>query len=884
MSAAKFRPAQTPGARHPPSTSANNMAPLLQSPQPHHGNARTPSPNYFGFPAQDDSYDSESTRHARKNWSPPSSTVRSTAAFSPTVIPADQNPDFDAFRRQSETVGFNLGSLHEFDFKKPALPTGGVSNNNTNNSSFFNNSNHSNSNSFFNNINITASPKATTEARPMPPTGRAPSGSISGPGRAHSGSISGSGNDFHLDPESAYQGRSPKRHLSNDSSFPDGLRHAPERPSSQPRLAMPFNLNQPPQPKSKPRAETVPVAGPMNDSDSFITPQHLCNLLESADEEMLILDLRVSTQYGGAHLRGALNLCIPTTLLKRPSFNVNKLAETFKDNPDQRQKFENWKSSKYIIVYDSASSQLKDATSCVNTIKKFDSEGLEGTAYILKGGFADFARKFPAYVERAGGQASRGGGPMSMKLDGPEIAPVIGGCPMPMEKNAANPFFGNIRQNMDLIGGVGQMEVKRPTNLTIEICEHLPSWLQAASEEKDKGARVSDKFLQIEKREQKRMQEALSGKVSYGSPTHSMPKSSIQIAGIEKGSKNRYNNIWPYEHSRVKLQDVPSHGCDYFNANYIASARSHKRYIATQGPIPATFTDFWNVIWQQDARVIVMLTAEKEGGQVKAHNYWSDKQYGPMRLEFLSEKRASLDPAKIKRHRQQRPSVGARKSTDGAPLARIETSAVENAAKDDQPFVIVRKLALRHEGYPFERMREITQLQYSSWPDFGAPAHPAHLLGLVEQCDAVVHSTTHSDLSEPDPPEAPPIVVHCSAGCGRTGTFCTVASVIDMLKRQRSSQRRQRYARDSSPMHLDERRSSVQMKDDNSPFFAPPPGQSSEQDEVDGRWVQDQDQDLIEKTVEEFRKQRLSMVQSLRQFVLCYESVMEWLVEQESED
>lgn len=74
------------------------------------------------------------------------------------------------------------------------------------------------------------------------------------------------------------------------------------------------------------------------------------------------------------------------------------------------------------------------------------------------------------------------------------------------------------------------------------------------------------------------------------------------------------------------------------------------------------------------------------------------------------------------------------------------------------------------------------------------------------------------------------------------------------------------------------------MKDDNSPFFAPPPGQSSEQDEVDGRWVQDQDQDLIEKTVEEFRKQRLSMVQSLRQFVLCYESVMEWLVEQESED
>lgn len=573
MSAAK-----TPGAR-PPSTSAHNMGPLLQSPQPHRGHVRTPSPNYFGFnTAQDDSYDSESNRHTRKNWSPPSSAVRSTAAFSPTVIPVDQNPEFDAFRRQSESVGFNLGSLHEFDFKKPALPSTGSNNSNTN----------TNNNSFFNNFNISASPKASTEQKHMPLSGRAPSGSISG-GRAPSGSISGAGN---LDPESAYQGRSPKRHLSNDSSFPDGLRNAPERPSSQPRLNMPFNLNLPPQPQFKPRAETVPVAGPLNDSDSFITPQHLCNLLDSAAEEMLILDLRVSTQYAGAHLRGALNLCIPTTLLKRPSFNVNKLAETFKDNADQRRKFENWKSSKYIIVYDSASFQLKDATSCVNTIKKFDSEGVEGKCYILKGGFAEFAKKHPSHVERAGGQSSRAGAPMSMKLDmtGPEIAPVIGGCPMPVEKNAANPFFGNIRQNMDLIGGVGQMEVKRPAHLSKEMQDHFPPWLQSASDEKDKGARVSEKFLQIEKREQKRMQEALSGKVSYGSPSQSLPKSSIQIAGIEKGSKNRYNNIWPFEHSRVKLQDVPSHGCDYFNANYISSKRSHKRYIATQGPIPATFS------------------------------------------------------------------------------------------------------------------------------------------------------------------------------------------------------------------------------------------------------------------------------------------------------
>lgn len=296
------------------------------------------------------------------------------------------------------------------------------------------------------------------------------------------------------------------------------------------------------------------------------------------------------------------------------------------------------------------------------------------------------------------------------------------------------------------------------------------------------------------------------------------------------------------------------------------------------------------MVWQNDVRVIVMLTAEKEGGQIKAHNYWSDKQYGPMRLEFLSEKRASLDPAKIKRHRQ-RPTAGKRTSTDGAPpLARLDTAATVNASDADQPFVIVRKLALSHEGYPFERMREVTQLQYSSWPDFGAPAHPAHLLGLVEQCDAVVRKTTSANHDEPDPPTSRPIIVHCSAGCGRTGTFCTVDTVIDQIKRQKFS-RRQARNREGSPMQLD-RRSSQVIPEDTSSFFTNNASSRSlqtdrndaEEEGIDGTWLMRDDQDLIERTVEDFRLQRLSMVQSLRQFVLCYESVMEWLVEQEQED
>jgi protein-tyrosine phosphatase len=298
----------------------------------------------------------------------------------------------------------------------------------------------------------------------------------------------------------------------------------------------------------------------------------------------------VSTQFAKARIAGALSLCIPTTLLKRASFNVQKLAETFKDD-ESRQKFERWRNSKHIIVYDANSAQMKDAVTCINTLKKFTTEGWSGGTYIIRGGFQEFSERFPGWVSYASSNSPMTSATASLQIDSglPSVAPVIGGCPMPATQNAANPFFGNIRQNMDLIGGVGQMPIKHPAGMTKSIEEELPTWLHTASDEKDNGKTVSERFLHIEKREQKRMQEALSGKVVYGTPTGLGTSKQIQIAGIEKGSKNRYNNIWPYEHSRVKIQGVDEGSCDYVNANHVQAAYSNKRYIATQGPIPATF-------------------------------------------------------------------------------------------------------------------------------------------------------------------------------------------------------------------------------------------------------------------------------------------------------
>ena len=265
-----------------------------------------------------------------------------------------------------------------------------------------------------------------------------------------------------------------------------------------------------------------------------------------------------------------------------------------------------------------------------------------------------------------------------------------------------------------------------------------------------------------------------------------------------------------------------------------------------------------------------MLTAETEGGQRKSHPYWNAGDYGPFKLKSLNEKRVSLESLSSsmrsppgKETQERRPSAGRRRSTN--PNSVAEKDLVKDASSPlsptEKPHVIIRKLALSHSTQPFQPMREITQLQYSSWPDFGAPAHPAHVLGLVEHCDSVVRSTAYQarawDASEPEPRGQRPVVVHCSAGCGRTGTFCTVDSVVDMVKRQRLGEDSHEQSEDGDGMEVDG-------------------------DNEDG-WVKRDDVDLVAKVVEDFRMQRLSMVQTLRQFVLCYETVLEWMVREQPE-
>jgi tyrosine-protein phosphatase 2/3 len=361
-----------------------------------------------------------------------------------------------------------------------------------------------------------------------------------------------------------------------------------------PRLSLPQNKADPPSPHLQlqqrglqhPRADTLPSS--LEDGPVMISSVQLKDMIDSIPGgQFLLLDLRVFPQFSQSRIHDALNLCIPTTLLKRPSFNLQKLQDTF-TNEAEKVRFSQWRNAKYIVVYDAFSDEKKDATSAINTLKKFSNEGWKGRSYILRGGFADFSKNFPQLIDDRSTQESQSSKiSLSLGTSGPEVAPVAGGCVMPATKNAANPFFSNIRQNQDLIGGVGQMDIKIPEDLIAESEKILPKWLLEAAAKEDHGKKVSDKFLRLELAEQSRMNKALSSGVSYGKAAGS--SKDVQIAGIEKGGKNRYNNIWPFEHARVRLQGRPDGACDYVNASHIKASRSNKQYIASQGPLPATF-------------------------------------------------------------------------------------------------------------------------------------------------------------------------------------------------------------------------------------------------------------------------------------------------------
>ncbi|XP_069464664.1 tyrosine-protein phosphatase non-receptor type 14 [Ambystoma mexicanum] len=211
----------------------------------------------------------------------------------------------------------------------------------------------------------------------------------------------------------------------------------------------------------------------------------------------------------------------------------------------------------------------------------------------------------------------------------------------------------------------------------------------------------------------------------------------------ENMERNRIREVVPYEENRVKLVPTKENNTGYINASHIkvTIAGEEWHYIGTQGPLPHTCHDFWQMVWEQGVNVIAMVTAEEEGGRCKSHRYW--------------------------------PKLGSRHSS-----TTYGKFKVTNKFRTDSGCHATTGLKLKHLLSGQERT--VWHLQYTDWPDQGCPEEVQGFLSYLEEIKSVRrHTNSMLDSSKSC---NPPIVVHCSAGVGRTGVVILTELMIDCLE------------------------------------------------------------------------------------------------------
>ncbi|KAI8058169.1 protein-tyrosine phosphatase-like protein, partial [Syncephalis plumigaleata] len=265
-------------------------------------------------------------------------------------------------------------------------------------------------------------------------------------------------------------------------------------------------------------------------------------------------------------------------------------------------------------------------------------------------------------------------------------------------------------------------------------------------------------------------------------PTGEHPYSWSVAEEPDNRELNRYSNILPYNQTRVLLAPIrdPDTGAiihgDYINASWVRPPGGIRSYIATQGPLKRTIVDFWRMVWQEKVRVLVMLTDVYERGKVKCNVYWPER-------------------------------VGDEKALNGeAVLRRMEITRRPPILNTTVVVVVVVSVNPHLGDEPAVQRAIITQIHFLGWPDHGVPEQPDGVLRLVR-------------LVNRD--KVPATLVHCSAGCGRTGTFCVIDSAIAILT----------ATRDGSV-------------------------------------------DLVHQLTRHFRTQRCTMVQTSQQYWFCYVAVL----------
>ncbi|KAM3857686.1 receptor-type tyrosine-protein phosphatase delta [Diretmus argenteus] len=232
--------------------------------------------------------------------------------------------------------------------------------------------------------------------------------------------------------------------------------------------------------------------------------------------------------------------------------------------------------------------------------------------------------------------------------------------------------------------------------------------------------------------------------------------------------KNRYANVIAYDHSRVLLSAIDGiPGSDYINANYIDGYRKQNAYIATQGSLPETFGDFWRMIWEQRSANIVMMTKLEERSRVKCDQYWPTRgteTYGLIQVTLLDTVELATYCVRT--------------------FALYKVRDLQVAIKYCQmcvryPFLLstaetMTSFLYCHVKNGSSEKREVRQFQFTAWPDHGVPEHPTPFLAFLRRVKAC------------NPPDAGPMVVHCSAGVGRTGCFIVIDAMLERIKHEKT--------------------------------------------------------------------------------------------------
>ncbi|EMG49191.1 hypothetical protein G210_0098 [Candida maltosa Xu316] len=553
----------------------------------------------------------------------------------------------------------------------------------------------------------------------------------------------------------------------------------------------------------------------LSDKIQYTIPTDIYQLCQN--KENLVIDIRPFIEYSKNHIKSSLNICLPSTLLKRNNFSLVRSINSLPDY--EKFKFTDFlnDANGSLIVYDTVdnSSNLFHICNKIITCPTFASHPNK-KIYLIDSNLKQFNDLYPCLFESNDDNDNENNNnttnnnnnnnnlltplivPGSMRSNSTtDLSPYHKATPvsatantpilstnftLPSNSKSCQNF--KIRHNEELMDPLEENSAAffKLNNIPSDHSQ-IPEWMKSTvldCQGYPSTTKINNDFYLLEKLEQKRLLSALSLDGNVNNLTSPIDEAVPTIScGIEYGSKNRYKDIFLYDHSRMHLgagnrDDISN----YINASMVDPPPEFggcpsKNYIATQGPLEETVGDFFKMVLKYNVSLIISLTDSIENGVRKCAPFWSSGLY----------------------------------NCNGES---IKISVIHEAKVDDA--IVVRNIVVKMNDIT----KTIHQIHLLNWMDHSV-IESKSLLKLVKLKQDYLKTTTT------DNPGA--TLVHCSAGCGRTGTFMVIDTIINYLQ------------------------SAKQLNHD--PIF---------------------------EIVNHFRKARISMVQTLQQYYLVYDTILYYLL------